>query len=920
MILPNSLYQCLFIFCFIASVYSSISNSFAELRRTFEFSNGASVVYVIDEKNHPSDYRVEFVTPSNEQQNNPLLHQGRGLTYFETNQDRLHWESFQITTPYPTTNSARISTDSNSTFTWFQDSGTRKVIFQDGTIRLPCSNKAVYEEMWEKFVVKSFDHNGNQYSIESHLSKEGTATTFLYRQSDLNCTPLDSTFHPIINEHIQDSVLSIQDVEAQVTLSNLCVNWPITEQQDIFWLHSCEYAGELQNGTSLIRLSDNSTIKIDSKPLSFLPNSGLPYSIKDGILTFSTHTPEKKSSELLKNREGTSFRMNFKLDSPPFELDLREFDAEQRKISQLVKGGVVFDKNQQPINVVDEMKNYPELVAHSKNYKEKADPSIIESIALAIISNKSAVILGKPGIGKTSAVKAFAREVSQGKVKGVPRTTKIFQIEMAKLASGTQFAGTIQQKLSILIEAAKELGCIYFIDEIHSTAGIGTSSHQSNDITQYIKEPIETGSMLIIGTDTEHEFINTFSSDPAFMERFEQIKLTPPIGDELEALIKGNIENKYNVVADQTIVKQAIELSNDLDLLLSQPRAAVNLLKVAAGLTFQKRSKDQRITAQTLHEAAITKYKIDPSHFSRSLVRARFLNLTQGLEEHLIGQEAAKKAIISVWKRKLTGVGDSEQINSVLLVGPPSVGKRKLAEVSANLMGYEKTIIEMTKYPPGSMDQFRREIYVDLLKSPFRVIILNNLEKAHISLQDAALSMLQTGKFIVVEKVSNEKTVSREVNTSKALFILTTNAASQWIKDKQLDANITDKLISGGISEAIVSRIQYIAPVSNPDEKEFTLAITKFLENTLAREGKKQGVTFHLDNKESFIKKMSDQYQKTCNFQDARRIMLEIEEYISDAIINTDFEPGTTIDLKWNKNFEPQIKKDSVNPYDHLYT
>src|SRR5207253_1079171 len=89
---------------------------------------------------------------------------------------------------------------------------------------------------------------------------------------------------------------------------------------------------------------------------------------------------------------------------------------------------------------------------------------------------------------------------------------------------------------------------------------------------------------------------------------------------------------------------------------------------------------------EDLIEAVKERYGVDPATFSPKMQRKKVANLTEGLDERLVGQHQAKKSIVDSWKRKISGVGDPDQVNSTLFAGPPGTGKTTVAITAAERM------------------------------------------------------------------------------------------------------------------------------------------------------------------------------------------------------------------------------------------
>ena len=411
---------------------------------------------------------------------------------------------------------------------------------------------------------------------------------------------------------------------------------------------------------------------------------------------------------------------------------------------------------------------------------------------------------------------------------------------------------------------------------------------------------MEKGEFMILGASTDHEFHNAFDKDPAFIDRFDLVRTKTKSKEEIAEILRSRMIRIFPAGVDILVLNEAIDLSDSLDVTTEQPRAAVNLLKKAIAMLEGRGVEDRPPTSAELKEAAVKKYGVDPARFSREVARTRLSGLASHLEERVIGQTDAKAAVTSVWKRKLTGVGDPERVNSVLLYGPPGTGKTRTAIESTTAMGYDYTVIEMNKYAHASgIDEFRRAVYAELSKNPFRVLIFDEIEKAAIEVQDSALSMMQTGFFTVKEDAIGGGTVMRDVKARHAVFILTSNAAGEAGGQLTGDALI-EALLKGGISAPLLSRIESKQYLRRPTREEFRQAIGMYLDITLKRESAQLKSSVRIADRERFLNEMSERYTAKSDYRDVNKLVAsEVEEIISDAVLHQAFVEGATIELHW---------------------
>ncbi|MDD2470116.1 MAG: AAA family ATPase, partial [Bacilli bacterium] len=156
------------------------------------------------------------------------------------------------------------------------------------------------------------------------------------------------------------------------------------------------------------------------------------------------------------------------------------------------------------------------------------DEEIKKMILALLIPDKSAILVGKPGIGKTAIVEGLAYKIQKGDVPDILKKYKIIKINISALIGKTTNDGTEEIKLQTLVDELKEqVNTILFIDEIHNVIGTG-AENSSLDFANMLKAGLDRGSIKIIGATTSDEFDHYLVRDRAFLRRFEKIEVAEP--------------------------------------------------------------------------------------------------------------------------------------------------------------------------------------------------------------------------------------------------------------------------------------------------------------------------------------------------------------------------------------------------------
>lgn len=166
----------------------------------------------------------------------------------------------------------------------------------------------------------------------------------------------------------------------------------------------------------------------------------------------------------------------------------------------------------------------------------------IKKMTLALlIPDKSAILVGKPGIGKTAIVEGLAYKIQTGDVPEALKKYRIIKINLTSLLGTNTTDGNEEIKLQTLIdELKKQENVILFIDEIHNVIGTG-AINSSLDFANMLKTGLDRGSIKIIGATTIDEFNHYLVRDRAFLRRFEKIEVAEPSPETTVKILIGSL-------------------------------------------------------------------------------------------------------------------------------------------------------------------------------------------------------------------------------------------------------------------------------------------------------------------------------------------------------------------------------------------
>ena len=195
---------------------------------------------------------------------------------------------------------------------------------------------------------------------------------------------------------------------------------------------------------------------------------------------------------------------------------------------------------------MDSESKFSILERYGENYTEKEyitnpaigrDQQIKELLLILLTPEKSAILVGKPGIGKTAIVEGLAYAIQRKEVPDALLGYTIINIKTASLL-GSMPNG--ESKVQVMIDELKtKEKIILFVDEIHML--IGATDESSLDFANIFKEGLGRGSIKVVGATTTEEYERYILRDKAFTRRFQKVNVPEPTRDETVKIMMGTL-------------------------------------------------------------------------------------------------------------------------------------------------------------------------------------------------------------------------------------------------------------------------------------------------------------------------------------------------------------------------------------------
>ena len=165
------------------------------------------------------------------------------------------------------------------------------------------------------------------------------------------------------------------------------------------------------------------------------------------------------------------------------------------------------------------------------------DNQIKEMILVLLTPDKSVVLTGKPGVGKTATVEGLAYRIQKGLAPAALKDYRVIKINTSALLGVDPVTG--EAKVNTLIDELKNYSnLILFIDEIHTLMG---SKGEALDFANMFKPALDRGDIKVIGATTTEEYERYILRDKAFVRRFQKVEINEPTRDENISILVGTL-------------------------------------------------------------------------------------------------------------------------------------------------------------------------------------------------------------------------------------------------------------------------------------------------------------------------------------------------------------------------------------------
>ncbi len=271
----------------------------------------------------------------------------------------------------------------------------------------------------------------------------------------------------------------------------------------------------------------------------------------------------------------------------------------------------------------------------------------IKKLMIVLLTpEKSGLLVGKPGIGKTAIVEGLAYLIQQNKVPDALKGYHIIKVNSTSLLGKMMINGKEEMMISLLVQELKSVSkTILFIDEVHTL--IGGRNDGPMDLANILKPALDRGDVKAIGATTTIEYDTYIVKDRAFLRRFDKIVVGEPDEATTVEILVGSlpkiekqtgIKFKYNDYVNRLLIASIVSATSEFKriygLAAQYPDVAFSVLTQAfSEALFQNKAT---VDVLDVYEAIKTSKRIYPDSIVKELKKFRedFKNLCE--EENIV--------------------------------------------------------------------------------------------------------------------------------------------------------------------------------------------------------------------------------------------------------------------------------------------
>jgi ATP-dependent Clp protease ATP-binding subunit ClpC len=536
----------------------------------------------------------------------------------------------------------------------------------------------------------------------------------------------------------------------------------------------------------------------------------------------------------------------------------------------------------------------------------------VESIGriLSKSGQNNVLIIGEPGGGRKTILYELVKRINEGQSEPELAYKRVVILNMNSLIGGLKTTGEITERVQKIFTEAQAAGNIVIaIDNFNNYVSSDPQALTAN-ITPVLMPFLKSERLQLVGITDFAGFHKDIETNRDLLSQFERVEVEETTQEETFLILQNmapKMEFMYRIMITIQALREMIQLS---DLYIPNsvfPEKAINLLQEIAVYASDKRI---HTVMPNLVAEYFSKKVGAPLGAVKEAEKEKLLNMETYLHKRVIGQAEAINVISDALRRARAGVEEKKRpIGTFLFMGPTGVGKTETAKALAEAyFGSEDKIVrfDMSEYSEASsigrlvgsvQENTPGYLSTQIRENPFAVVLFDELEKAHKSVHDLLLQILDEGRFT--------DGFGQRVSFLSTLIIVTSNAGAEYLRElvnQGVDHTKIKKLILDYILKNGIFRPEFVnrfdaAVVFDIIERKDALKICELMLKKLSRRLQDNGYVLAL-TPELIEKVTTIGFDPIFGGRALRRVIQEkVEGKIAKEILEGKYDKGVTITI-----------------------
>jgi len=546
---------------------------------------------------------------------------------------------------------------------------------------------------------------------------------------------------------------------------------------------------------------------------------------------------------------------------------------------------------------------FREIIGHKKEIEQT-------EIILAKSNLANVLIVGDPGTGRKSIIEALAQKCYLQKSLPELNNKRVIELDCVLLAAQIPDFEKLESTLDqIFAEAAMSDNVILIIDDLENFVGQKIQKAGSFDVSGVLSKYLPLPKFQFVAITSYEGLHKNIEDNASFANLFEKVEVSEITEQEtINILQSAALELEYTnkVLILYPSIREIVNLTARYMPSLPFPKKALNILDES--VIYVRRLKEKVVLPHHITEIISKRTEIPVGKMAVK-EKETLLNLENLIHGRIVNQEEAVKEISIAMRRARMGIASKTRpMGTFLFLGPTGVGKTETAKALAQIyFGSEQKMIrlDMSEFQAisdiprliGAMSPVEMQglLTTPVRETPFSLVLLDEIEKAHPNILNIFLQVLDEGHITDGH--------GRKVVFANTIIICTSNAGADMIF-KQVESNqiIEKDKLFGTLFEKNIFRPEFVnrfdaSVVFHPLTKDNLMKIAQLSLQSLQKNMKEKSIDFQITDllKEKIVELS---YKPEFGAREMRRVIQDkVENSVAQALLSDKIKKGDKFEI-----------------------